>query len=302
MSNLSKSDLDGLLSRSLISREQYAALLPQVIPGFNPSRWLFNAAGALGAALLLCALVCFFAYNWSSMGLLLKMGTPLLLLAACGWGAYYKGVQSGAGSACAVGAGVCVGLFLAVYGQTFQTGSFVYELFFTWSACLFGLAFVAGNRWLALMGVYVLALALGGYNEYVSGRIYPMMTALFALAAAGAEWAYLKTKKYPAYTLFFWAPLLAWLWGWSVFYGGGWVVALPAYLVLGAYSFFVRKNLLMLGFCVFMLDGYIAYHWIRVSSFEYVFRSAVGVLALYSASAFGLYTAHVYWKGDYYAR
>jgi hypothetical protein len=45
----------------------------------------------LGGVLLLAAVICFFAYNWADMGLLLKLGLPLAGLVLCGAGVWRYG-------------------------------------------------------------------------------------------------------------------------------------------------------------------------------------------------------------------
>ena len=73
--------------------------------------WVAPCCGVTGAALFLSGVVCFFAYNWDALGLLLKFALPLAGLLLCGGGAYYKGPARGAGHVLSVGAGLFLGIF-----------------------------------------------------------------------------------------------------------------------------------------------------------------------------------------------
>ncbi len=152
--------LDEFLARGFITRETYETALADV-PHEEASCWAARRLLAIGSALVFAGIICFFAYNWKDMGLLARFGLPLLGILLCGAGVWRWDVKSAVGQACCVGAGVFAGTFLAVYGQEFQTGAFVYELFGSWSVILLVLAVASGVRWLWLMALYVFCIYLG---------------------------------------------------------------------------------------------------------------------------------------------
>ena len=146
--------LDGLLQNKFLTLPAYERLLGELYP-LNARKWLSARLLWAGAGFVLAGVICFFAANWQHLGQMLKLGLPLAGILACGVGAWYKGVQTAAGQAFGFGAGVFVGVFLAVFGQVYQTGAFVYQLFGVWSLLLVPLAVLLRNKWFWLMVVYV---------------------------------------------------------------------------------------------------------------------------------------------------
>lgn len=228
---MKKSLLDELLSRGFITRETYETALADVPHESAPS-WVVRRLLGIGSALVLAGVVCFFAYNWSNMGIVIRFALPLLGILLCGAGAWKWGVKSGPGAACCVGAGVFAGTFLAVYGQEFQTGAFVYEVFGTWSLILLVLAVVSGVRWVWLCALYVFCIYIGekcGFEK----AYWPLLAAgVFSWAAAEV---FAKLKKWPQnFRLWAFVPL----WGYVTLLGllmaGNWhrYHANPKYWVL----------------------------------------------------------------------
>lgn len=146
--------LDGLLQNKFLTLPAYERLLGELYP-LNAGKWLSARLLWAGAGFVLAGVICFFAANWQHLGQMLKLGLPLAGLLACGLGAWHKGVQTAAGQAFGFGAGVLIGVFLAVFGQVFQTGAFVYQLFGPWFLLLVPLAVLLRNKWFWLMTVYV---------------------------------------------------------------------------------------------------------------------------------------------------
>lgn len=146
--------LDGLLQNKFLTLPAYERLLGELYP-LNAGAWLSSRLLWAGAGFILAGIICFFAANWQHLGQMLKLGLPLAGILACGLGAWYKGVQTAAGQAFGFGAGVLIGVFLAVFGQVFQTGAFVYQLFGPWFLLLVPLAVLLRNKWFWLMTVYV---------------------------------------------------------------------------------------------------------------------------------------------------
>ena len=86
-----------------------------------------------GAMLLAVGVIFFFAYNWSELGRVARLGLAELLVAVavawCGW----FGTERPAGKASLFVAAVLTGALLALFGQTYQTGADTFELFITWA-------------------------------------------------------------------------------------------------------------------------------------------------------------------------
>ncbi len=132
-------------------------------PGRDGWRWfLERALLVLGGGLLAAGVVFFFAYNWAALDKLVKLALPAAgLLAAGGW-ALGRGLDALDGQvALSVGC-VLVGVQLAVYGQTYQTGADAWQLFATWSALVVPWVLAARFEplWLAFVALLELAVAL----------------------------------------------------------------------------------------------------------------------------------------------
>lgn len=191
---IKKSVLDTFLARGFISRETYEKTLKN-LPQESAPAWLERRLLGVGTSLVLAGVVCFFAYNWDAMGIVLRFSLPLLGLLLCGAGVWKWGTESARGVSCCVGAGIFAGVFLAVYGQEFQTGAFVYELFGSWSFILFIMAAVSGVRWLWLMTFYVFIIYLE--SKYGFEPFYWPLVGAGLVAWAVAEVA-VYLRRWPA--------------------------------------------------------------------------------------------------------
>jgi uncharacterized membrane protein len=107
----------------------------------SPSVWFAWAERQLlffGSALLLSGIMFFFAYNWAAMGKFIKLGMIEAGLVACALGAYKLGLHKLTGKVLLLSASVLLGILMAVYGQTYQTGADAFELFVGWAVLIFG--------------------------------------------------------------------------------------------------------------------------------------------------------------------
>ncbi len=113
-----------------------------------------------GTALLLAGTIFFFAYNWVEMGKFLKFGLIEAVMITTIAGAWRIGVERPAGKMLITTAAVLVGVLLAVYGQTYQTGADPYGLFLTWALLITGWAWLARSPALWLIWLLLLNLSL----------------------------------------------------------------------------------------------------------------------------------------------
>jgi uncharacterized membrane protein len=131
------------------------------IAGASPDRadvriFLARSAG-IGAVLSLAAGVVFFvAANWSRIAVFGRFALLELLLLAFVAIALVKPPPRFVGRAAVLLAFVATGALLALFGQTYQTGADVYELFLTWA--LLGLPFAIVARWGVVSAAWVLVL------------------------------------------------------------------------------------------------------------------------------------------------
>jgi len=156
-------DLDKIpATRQQISRLYFAGLLDQearlyAFELLNPRRlwtvWASRLLLILGAALILAGIIFFFAANWNSFSGMVKLGGIEVGLVVCLAGAWLYGLERLSGKVLLLGAGVLVGVFLAVFGQEYQTGADAWDLFAQWSILIFGWVLLA--RFVPLWGVWL---------------------------------------------------------------------------------------------------------------------------------------------------
>ena len=131
----------------------------------TPAEWrafaaqLLQAAGlcSLGAGLLF-----FVAANWKAWGLAGRFGLLESGLLLCVAAALWQPPPSRVGRCALLLATLFTGALLALYGQAYQTGADLYELFFAWAllALPFAVAALSGAVWAAWWVVLDAGLAL----------------------------------------------------------------------------------------------------------------------------------------------
>lgn len=237
-----KALLDDLLAQKILEPAAYEALLRDASRR-DGRAWISSRLLAAGTGFILAGLVCFFAANWRHLGVLFKLGLPLAGLAACGVGAYYKRLETAAGQAFAFGAAVFIGIFLAVFGQVYQSGAFVYEWFGKWGLLLLPLCAAARNKWLWLFTLYVgaaywTARCDGGLlGALALSRVFwGVFTGAFLAAWAAA--VYVKSGK--GFCCWIWMPL-------SLFTVGHALLALELFRGRVSWEYFIAAAVLAAG-------------------------------------------------------
>ena len=134
------------ISRPLLARAGEQGVLSQQaidvaldVSGLRPSRAEWRSAAALamklaGVLSLAAGLIFLIAFNWENLGVYARFGMIELPLAAALVIAWIKGVDTFSGKAALFLAVLLLGGLLALFGQTYQTGANVYELFLAWAA------------------------------------------------------------------------------------------------------------------------------------------------------------------------
>ncbi|MFM9963092.1 MAG: DUF4401 domain-containing protein [Planctomycetaceae bacterium] len=134
-------------------------------------RWIDRALVFLGLVLVLAGVICFFAWNWAALHPFVKLGlVEGAILVSCGV-AWWRGLDSPIGQAAQLAGAVFVGVFLAVYGQIYQTGADAYELFVGWALLILpwvALARFAG-LWMFWIALVNLALVLA-WEQVLNAR------------------------------------------------------------------------------------------------------------------------------------
>lgn len=122
---------------------------------------------ALGALLMLAGIAAFFAWNWSELDRLAKLGLiegGFLITALLSW---RFGLDSPGGRVALLATAFLCGVLLAIFGQTYQTGADPYELFLTWSLLILPLAVIGRQAGLWILFQLLLNLTLILYYTQV---------------------------------------------------------------------------------------------------------------------------------------
>lgn len=204
-----KTLLDSLLAQGYLTQPVYVDLLNRMRQQ-NTRRWLSMRLLAMGGAFVLAGLVCFFAANWQNVGVVWRLALPLAGLVGCGLGAYYKKLNTPAGQSFAFGIAVLIGVFLAVFGQIYQTGAFLYELFGLWALLLLPLCVLTRNKWLYLFTLYV-ATVYGWFLADYSLAFWVGLVAVYVPAWALVEFLPSCKNWGGGYKRFLWMLLSAYV-------------------------------------------------------------------------------------------
>ena len=171
--------------------------------GFRPdgTAWLayWRQLCLLGGALFFVAgVVCFIAWNWGAMTPLARMLLTGAVVGGSGLASVLLGPDTRLGRVLLLVCGLGIGPMLAVFGQTYQTGAELWELFRVWTAVLVLLA-LAGRQtglwfaaWLAanMFGALWLGRGLTSPLEALGQTIIvPEWLVVIACAVVCWEWA-----------------------------------------------------------------------------------------------------------------
>lgn len=128
-------------------------------PGPAESRdFLSRCFRYVGVLSLGTSLVFYVAANWSRIAVFGRFALLEVVLALCAVVAISRPPPSFTGRASLLLAFITTGALLALFGQTYQTGADIYELFLTWS--LLGLPFVIAAQWGVTSAAWVIVFDL----------------------------------------------------------------------------------------------------------------------------------------------
>jgi uncharacterized membrane protein len=145
--------LDELFSRKLISAVAREYGLQLLYPSKNWGLWISKMLMVLGVSLILSGIVYFFAFNWTKITPEMKLNSIQIAIFGCIGVAYFYGLQQLSGKVLLLSACVLVGVFLAVFGQIYQTGADAYNLFMLWALLI--LPWVIISQFAALWALWL---------------------------------------------------------------------------------------------------------------------------------------------------
>ncbi len=135
---LTKQLVEELFAQEKISKEGRTHALDMIQPAGWWRLWLSRYLLAMGCILTLSGIIFFFAYNWAEMSAFAKFALIQGGILVCVGGAFAVSLKRFAGQMLLLAASILTGVFMAVFGQIYQTGADAYELFMMWSLLVFG--------------------------------------------------------------------------------------------------------------------------------------------------------------------
>lgn len=159
---LSRRDLDALARAAGLDAAGSAALLDAAGARPDARAWrtaLRRFAHVAGVLALGFGAVFFIAANWSALAPAGRLWLLQGLFAAAIGAALWRPPPDAIGRGALLLAFLGAGALFALFGQTFQTGADVHELFLTWA--LLGLPLVIAARWAAVSAAWLTVANLG---------------------------------------------------------------------------------------------------------------------------------------------
>ena len=188
---ISKLYRDGLLSDDAFKAA--SELLRPVSSWFS---WARQMLLFFGSALVLVGIIFFFAYNWAAMGKFIKFGLIEAGIIVCIVASHLRGRTRLEGKVLLFGGAILVGVFMAVYGQTYQTGADTFELFVSWAVLILGWVIVSefGALWL----VWLILLNTGAilYWQQVEHPYHQIGNEYICFLAASLYWQPVEQQPY----------------------------------------------------------------------------------------------------------
>lgn len=151
--------VDRLYKDGLLNDDAYQAACNALRPLPDWYPWTRRMLLYLGSALILAGIIFFFAYNWAEMGKFLKFGLIEAGIIGCVAGTFIHGMDKLSSKIMLLCASVLVGVLMAVFGQTYQTGADAYELFTNWAVLILGWVII--SKFAALWFVWLVVLNTG---------------------------------------------------------------------------------------------------------------------------------------------
>jgi uncharacterized membrane protein len=317
---LSRQDVEKLYRDGKLPRAAIQFLLQKIEPRTPWGKWADRLALVVGATLILAGVVFFFAYNWAQMPGWQKLGLVNLGLITSISVAIWRGFDDLIGQIFTIAASFFVGVYMAVFGQIYQTGADAYQLFMMWSLLI--LPWVVITRSLAhwAMWLVIFCLYLGFYWVQALGDGVEILVVLggTVLAAHFIQNLAAKRMVWARGNWFSWATMfvavgylcsMADLWFFKLRYGytiaydpfegryfdiAGLAAIASLFLAyFGAFHWFkniVSAQILTLGLCLLVAAAYIIFFGEIIFDFD---ESGLVFGGLFSAAII----AGIFWAG-----
>lgn len=128
--------IESLYRTGFLSQQGREVGMDLLYPSKQWGYWIGNLLLILGWVFILSGIIYFFAFNWHKMSSAYKFSSIQVLILVCLAGAWAHSIDNLKGKLFLTGGCVLIGVFLAVFGQIYQTGADSYLLFLGWAAII----------------------------------------------------------------------------------------------------------------------------------------------------------------------
>ncbi|MFI4954466.1 MAG: DUF2157 domain-containing protein [Gammaproteobacteria bacterium] len=130
---ITRRHIDLLFDQGIISDQAKSFGLNAIYPDRNWGLLVSRMLLITGILLVLSGIIYFFAYNWTEITPAIKLGSIQGGMLFCLALYYFTDMQKIVSKISLLSASVMVGVFMAVFGQIYQTGADIYTLFTAWA-------------------------------------------------------------------------------------------------------------------------------------------------------------------------
>ena len=183
--------IDALLDKGVIDKAVHRRTFRLLYPRRDTEPLVLKSIMAIAAIFFLFGFSMMIAANWASLGLIIRLGVPQLLLIACLAGALWKGLDHQSGKLFASAIVAAVGGSLIILSQEFQQNADAPWLFGRWLLFAFPIVVVARYLplwvgWTILLNTYLFSIlesADRGILDLVDGFLGDNASYFFILPA-----------------------------------------------------------------------------------------------------------------------
>jgi len=167
--------IDALLDKGVIDKAVHRRTFRLLYPRRDTEPLVLKSVLAIAAIFFLFGFSMVIAANWTSLGLIIRLGVPQLLLIACLAGALWKGLDHQSGKLFASAMVAAVGGSLIILSQEFQQNADAPWLFGRWLLFAFPIVVVARYLplwvgWVILLNTYLFSI-LESVDRVILGRV-----------------------------------------------------------------------------------------------------------------------------------
>lgn len=151
--------VESLAQQGFLTDEAKAYALKILNPKQLWGVWISRLFLIFGVTLVLSGIIFFIAYNWADLASMYKFIIVQAAILISLLGAWRYKLDSLTGKIYLFAASFLVGVFLAVFGQVYQTGADAYQLFMGWALLILGWTIISNFSiqwvlWLVLMNLW----------------------------------------------------------------------------------------------------------------------------------------------------